>query len=381
MKFYLRLFICVFFLFSSFLTFAQGCSDAGVCSIGSLGIAQYKYEKLPADKNKLELVKEEDTQEYSEDFDPTKIKNDSSDFQLEKFRDGQEDVREYFQELTNYNVDSLKNQKLLFSDKFNNPYLTLNYSFSYGIGDNSTAVATNQIDINYRVLNRKLYAQLKIPYLNVKGNLGTTSGLGDLTFSLSYIAINKKNTKVSLVGGVKLPTNNSDFSNNNKPLPMIYQTSLGSTDGLFGFNVRYNKWDFTFAYQQAFTSNKNQYLHSSSNDKYDSYFESKNFKRAPDAVFRFNRSYGLKKVTLSTGVLFIYHLANDKYTNLLGERVESKGSEGLTINLNFSGIVPLSKKFDLITIFAAPIKTRNARPDGLTREFVVMGGLRYNLYH
>ena len=85
-------------------------------------------------------------------------------------------------------------------------------------------------------------------------------------------------------------------------------------------------------------------------------------------------------MSASAGLLFIYHLANDSYTDVLGNRVTSKGSQGLTLNLNFSSIVPVSKKMDLIFIFAAPIKTRDARPDGLTREFIVMAGLKYNIF-
>ena len=31
-------------------------------------------------------------------------------------------------------------------------------------------------------------------------------------------------------------------------------------------------------------------------------------------------------------------------------------------------------------IIAAPVVTRDARPDGLTREYIVQGGLKYNFY-
>ena len=384
MKFIKPLFIVFMLLFVEKQLHAQGCSDAGVCSVGSLGLAQYNYEKLPIDKKiEFEEIEEIDVEEYTEDF---KVKNNNNDSVINTQTTTKENVLPNIvvenKEIP-YNLDSLRNNRnLLNSSMLQSPKYVLMYSESYGLGDESTAIVTSQIEANITLLKKKLFAQVKLPYVFTSGNLGSTNGIGDLTLSLSYVAVNKKKTNLSFVGGVKIPTNNADLSSNKKPLPMVYQTSLGTTDALFGFNYRYNKWDFTFGYQHSFNANKNGYLHTLvADDKtYNSYFESKNIKRADDVVFRANRSFVIKKATISSGLLFIYHLANDIYTDSLGNRGTLKGSQGLTLNLNFSALLPLSKKTDLVLIFAAPVKTRDARPDGLTREFVVSAGLRFKVF-
>jgi len=390
MKFLLTLFLLPFFLLLSLQSYSQGCSDAGVCSVGALGLAQYKYEKLPADKVKLELIEAEDTEIYTDDFDPKKSKKENVDLSdvtetIQKdtvVEDLTEQNKNIELEPVTYNIDSIKAKSNLRKELFfKSPKFILNYSVAYGVGDNSTSIITNQLEGNYRVVDRKLYAQIKVPYSNISGNLGNTNGIGDLTLSMSYIAINKKKTSLSFVGGVKIPTNNSNFSKNGKPLPMVYQTSLGSNDILLGANYRFKKWDFTLAYQHAFNANENEYLHSALNEGvYNTYFESNKFKRADDGVFRINRSYLFKKVTLTTGMLFIYHLKNDTYVNSLGNRVSFKDSEGLTLNLNFAAITPIYKKVDFTFIAAAPIVRRKARPDGLTREYVIAAGVKYNFY-
>lgn len=382
MKFFLSLILTIYLIGLSIQANAQGCSDAGVCSVGSLGIAQYKYEKLPIDKVKLDQIAEEDVTVYTSDF---KVQNTLKDTSIVTQITKKDSVitRNLPSRQVEYNLDSLRNNNNLLSQHLTKgPKYVLLYSESYGLGDESTSIVTSQLEANVTLVQKKLYAQVKLPYVFTSGNLGTTNGLGDLTLSLSYTAINKKKINLSFVGGVKIPTGNADLAKGNKPLPMVYQTSLGSTDALFGFNYRIQKWDFTVGYQHSFNANKNGYLHSTvaENKTYNSYFESKNIKRADDAVFRANRSFVIKKATISTGLLFIYHLANDSYTDSLGNRGTLKGSQGLTLNLNFSALLPISKKMDFVFIFANPIKTRDARPDGLTRDFIVMGGLRFNVY-
>jgi len=383
MKIITFLFIVFMLLFFDNKLYAQGCSDAGVCSVGSLGLAQYKYEKLPLDKIKLDQIEEEDVKEYTPDFKVKDAPKKDTSIVTEEAKKDSVLIRNSPNPSIEYHLDSLKNNKILFSQQYaKGPKYVLLYSESYGLGDQSTSIVTSQLEANVTIVQKKLYAQVKLPYVFTNGNLGSTNGIGDLTLSLSYVAINKKKTNLSFVGGVKIPTNNSDLASNNKPLPMVYQTSLGTTDALFGFNYRYNKWDFTMGYQHSFNANKNSYLHTlvAEDKTYNSYFESKNIKRADDGVFRINRNFAIKKVTASTGLLFIYHLANDKYDDAFGNKVTSKGSQGLTLNLNFSSIVPLSKKTDLVLIFAAPVKTRDSRPDGLTREFVVSAGLRFKVF-
>jgi len=279
--------------------YSQGCSDAGVCSVGALGLTEYryKYEKLPIDIIKLEEVEVEDTEIFGENFDPRR-KKDTSDVNESIFEnDNGIDQFSKAENVLSYDVDSVrKSQGMAREDVSKSPRCIFNYIISYGSGDNQTGVVSNNLEINYRILNKKLYAQLKIPYVYVSGDLGNTNGVGDLTLSMSYTAIRKKKSNLSVVAGMKIPTNNSDLAINNEPLPMAYQTSLGSRDALFGVNYGFNKWNVTFAYQHSFNSNNNEYLHSNLNRAtYNDYFESNQLKRADDGVFRVNRSFLLRK--------------------------------------------------------------------------------------
>ena len=127
-----------------------------------------------------------------------------------------------------------------------------------------------------KIIKNKLYAQLKLPYTFVSGKLASINGLSDITFSLSYIVFSKAQSNLNLTGGVKLPTNGANIYKDDLPLPMVYQTSLGSTDVLIGAKYNIRKWDFTCGYQHAFNANKNEYLHSTVSDNitYNNYFQS-----------------------------------------------------------------------------------------------------------
>jgi hypothetical protein len=152
---------------------------------------------------------------------------------------------------------------------------------------------------------------------------------------------------------------------------------------LLGAKYTYKKWDCSVGYQHAFNSNKNEYLHLSGiadSNTYNGYFESNKLRRSDDGIFRINRNFLSKKINVSTGLLFIYHLANDSFTNKEGNRDKILGSKGLTLNLNLAGIIPVSKRFDVVFIFACPVITRDARPDGLTRKFVAIAGLKFNVF-
>lgn len=350
----------------------QGCSDAGVCSIGSLSLVQFKYELLPIKENKLQLIVEEDTKLDTTSVGRIGNKNDSL---LRKF--------EYETPIPSKS-DSIQFKKkdfLIFSYKYPKYFFLI--STSYGEGDNGTSIIVSQIEANLRLKNEKMFAQIKIPYTFISGKLGSVSGLGDITISATYIMFSDVKSNLSFSGGFKIPTNKGDRLLNNLPLPMVYQTSHGTTDILIGAKLTYKKWDGTIGYQHSFDANNNQYVHQTNVEDsitYNSFFESKILRRSDDAIFRINRNFIGKKINFSTGLLFIYHLKDDMYSNSKGKVVTSAGSKGLTLNINLAGIIALSKKTDFIFVFANPIVTRKSRPDGLTRKYIVQIGFKYNIF-
>ncbi len=363
--------LILFFSFLSLLSFSQGCSDAGVCTVGHMGVVQFKYEVLKTDEKGLAQIPAEDPGFAGSGN--SKNQNDSALFKST---------------LVDKNSSQVKDStKKISSSNSTVEYLYPKYSFqlstAYGIGDRNTSVITTQVEGNFRIINNKLFAQIKLPYNFINGNLGSVNGLGDVTGSFTYIPISKSKSSLSITAGIKIPTNNANLSKDSLALPMVYQTSLGSTDILLGAKYSYKKWDLTVGYQHAFNSNKNGYLNRSNiNDSstYNSYFESKELKRADDGICRINRNFAYKKINASAGLLAIYHLANDTYTNAMGERVKSIGSEGLTLNINLAGSYTISKKLSVILIYASPIVVRKARPDGLTRSLVAIIGLKYNIF-
>ncbi len=334
-------------------SFAQGCSDAGLCSFGSLNILGFKYVNIPADEVKLSLVEVEDP-----------------------------GVDTLFVRHTSQVIHDTIIKKVFVTDTLNvSPLNSFEFSSYYGLGEHNTLIMINQFEGNFNLIDKKLYAQVKIPYAAIFGNLGTNSGLGDLTMSLSYLPYKRAMSNLSLALGVKIPANSSDLSHNGRPLPMVYQTSLGSTDLLLGARFTYKKWDFSTGLQHSFNSNSNQYLHLSGiSDSviYNGYFESRNIRRADDVIFRINRKFQVKNIQLNTGLLFIYHMANDAITDFDGERIKAVGSQGLTFNLNLAGSIPLTKRMKFTFVLAKPVIQRKYVTDGLARSFVGIVGLRWN---
>ncbi|MEO5643549.1 MAG: hypothetical protein ABIQ40_12800 [Bacteroidia bacterium] len=323
---------------------SQGCSDAGLCSFGSLNLLEPTYFIIAPDVVLLSQVEA----------------IDSVGLIITKAPD----------------VTYLSKQK---SADTTAGLLSFEFTSYYGVGEQNTSVFINQLEGNFRLINRKLYAQVKLPYAVISGNLGNTNGLGDVTMSLSYILFDRRRSNLSFSGGVKIPSNTSSLSENNRPLPMVYQTSLGSTDILLGSRLTWRKWDFTVGYQHSFNANENRYLHLtniSDSTMYNGYFESNGLRRLDDGLFRINRRYQVKKAALSTGILFIYHLQNDDITDASGKRVKAIGSKGLTINLNVGGSIPISSKLDFTFVLAKPVLQRKNVSDGLARSFVGIVGLK-----
>ena len=96
------------------------------------------------------------------------------------------------------------------------------------------------------------------------------------------------------------------------------------------------------------------------------------FERKPDALFRTTYTYQThdKKWTFKPNALLIYHLGEDSYETIFGQRESIKGSDGLTINGNLVSIYQMNKKNSIELSLASPFVVREVRPDGLTRGFV-----------
>ena len=372
MNYFFAIFLSLSLTLFSLRTYSQGCSDAGVCSVGSLSLVQFKFELLPLAENKLtRIITEDPGLDTTNSRSGIRIKDSTL-------------IALVYETPVLSNPDTFKTKKtdfLIYSYKYPKYFFLI--STAYGKGDNGTAIIVSQIEANLRLKNGKTFAQIKLPYAFISGKLGSINGLGDITISATHIIFSEAKSSLSFSGGFKIPTNKGNRSLNNLPLPMVYQTSLGTTDILLGAKYTFKKWDGTIGYQHSFDANNNQYVHQEGVDDpttYNSFFESKILRRSDDAIFRLNRNFIVKKINFSTGLLFIYHLKDDMYSDSKGKVVTAIGSKGLTLNINLAGTIALSKKVDFVFIYATPIVTRKSRPDGLTRKYIFQIGIKYNIY-
>jgi hypothetical protein len=216
----------------------------------------------------------------------------------------------------------------------------------------------------------------KITFSTANGSFGTRSQFGDAFLIGNYTFKENNNKQWSALIGLKFPFTASNLKINDYSLPLDYQSSLGTIDLFLGTNLKYRKWDFNAAIQIPIVNlNKNSYFkeYSGTDD-----FPSTNlFKRQPDALVRATYSMNTpnKKFTFKPNLLFIYHLGEDSFENIFGQRENIKGSDGLTINGNLIANYRLSKQSSLELSLATPFVVRDIRPDGLTRSFVL--GLQY----
>ena len=284
-------------VFGSFSIYAQGCSDAGFCSVGNTFT-----DEIIKTKNQL-------------DFGAI-------------IGSGEQEIS-YF-----------------------SPYVTYTRNFS-----------------------KSFSISAKLTYSNADGDFGSNGQLGD-AFVIGNYTFKEKNAKTwSTLFGLKIPLTNSDTKIDGVAVPLAYQSSLGTYDLIAGVGLNYKKWFFNTALQlPLINNNENSYFDefSSSND-----FSSTNlFERKPDVLFRTTYTITTnKKFTFKPNLLFIYHLGEDTYENLLENRTSITGSDGLTLNGNLITSYAISNHKSLELSLASPFVIRDERPDGLTRSFTA--GLIY----
>ena len=251
----------------------------------------------------------------------------------------------------------------------------LKTGFSIGSAQYGVTVLTPYLEYDHAI-NEKLLFSTKITYGLRTGKLTATADLSDVFLSASY----KITKNWAVIKGIKAPFNSGNSTKNGLDLPMSYQTSLGTIDFISGVSFQKNNLSASIGAQIPLTQNSNQFLPENfSEDVLDErYISTYNFKRMPDVLLRFTYHHQFKneKLKLIGGVLPIYHLANDKYTNQKGESLEIKYSQGLTLNLNAILQYNMGKNQVLEFSTGAPVIARKSRPDGLS-QFAI--GIQYGI--
>lgn len=243
----------------------------------------------------------------------------------------------------------------------------------YARGERGTDLYNLQLEYSYRFISG-LTLTGKMNYQGLKGELGRTNGPGDLVLSAEKDLAGAKWEK-SVFGGFKIPIGKSDISQGGRPLPMVYQPSLGTVDLLAGIRFSRRDWQLALAWQQPLSgANKNRFLASDYPPSHiaQNYPPSRLLNRKADLVARITHGFSPgKKWMLQPGLLGIYHTGKDQYRNETGQGVTIDGSAGLTLNAVVQSQWKTGKTGSILLTGGTPLLVRAARPDGLTRKFVL----------
>ncbi len=263
--------------------------------------------------------------------------------------------------------------------KTNAPSTSKKYSLTiganYGSGEQSTNTFNPYLEYAVR-LNNRISGQLKMTAVYASGFLGSTFNVGDILGFINYAVKTNNNNRLGLLSGIKIPLSHSNDKNDEgKPLPLDYQSSIGTFDIIEGINyIIKEKWELNAGIQiPVIHKNKNTFFPDEYTDpRITNFSATNNFKRKSDALLRMGRYFYFKQssITLKPNILAIYHLGEDSYENRLGNRERIRGSDGLTVNAGIIATKRFRNENDLELIIAAPFVVRDIRPDGLTRSVV-----------
>ena len=251
---------------------------------------------------------------------------------------------------------------------------TVELSFYRGTTTLTPIVYVTTVDLNFS-LNRRNTLQVKLPFQFVEGRLASTSSLGDISLCLTRNLFSSDRFDVNLSVGGKIPTNSSNKSTQGLPLPMYYQTSLGTYDAIAGLSLVSRNWLFATGIQVPLNQNSNEFIWSAwdgtEEEAYvDRYTQAKDLKRGIDVMLRVERNFRLSRFNFSIGLLPIYRITRDEFTNSGGERKVPDEAMGLALSGIVTGGYSFNTQSGLRLLLGHKIVQRELNPDGLTREFV-----------
>lgn len=226
-------------------------------------------------------------------------------------------------------------------------------------------------------INSKNSLQIKLPYQAITGQLANTSGMGDVSLCYTRNVYTSDQFDLNLSLGGKIRSNKSDKSSDEGfPLPMYYQTSLGTYDAIAGISLINRKWLLATGIQVPFNQNNNQFLWgawATSDEEPDyikKYARAKELKRGIDVMLRIERNFRFSRLNFTMGLLPIYRITNDEITLPPGVRVKPDGAKGLAMSGIFTTGYSFNAQSGIKLLLGRKFIQREENPDGLTRHFV-----------
>ncbi|MBK5280321.1 MAG: hypothetical protein JJE09_15795 [Bacteroidia bacterium] len=263
-----------------------------------------------------------------------------------------------------------------FSKKIALKFRAIDLNFYRGTTTLTPVVYVATADMSFSLNSRNSF-QIKLPYQAVTGRLANTSGMGDVSLCYTRNMYTSDKFDLNLSVGGKLPSNKSDLSSDEGfPLPMYYQTSLGTYDLISGLSLINRKWLFATGVQVALNQNNNQFLwgawkNSDEDPAYiEKYAKAKELKRGVDVMVRIERNFRFSRLNFTAGLLPIYRITNDEITGGTGNRVKPEGAKGLALSGIFSTGYSFNAQSGIKLLLGRKFAQRTENPDGLTRHFV-----------
>lgn len=257
---------------------------------------------------------------------------------------------------------------------------TVELSYYRGTTTLTPIVYVTNLDFNFS-LNSRNALQIKVPYQWVSGQLANTASIGDISLCYTRNLFSSDRFDINASLGAKIPSNNSNFTDGINPLPMYYQTSLGTYDFIAGISMINRQWLFATGIQVPLNQNGNQFdWHRwQSTDPAEltyiqKYPNSTDLKRGIDIMLRVERNFRLSRFNFSVGLLPIYRIVADEITNFQGIRTSKDAKGNVAQGLALSWIVTTGYNFNARSgvrlLVGHKIVQREFSPDGLTRELV-----------
>lgn len=275
-----------------------------------------------------------------------------------------------------------------FSKKLNLKLRSMELSFYRGTTTLTPIVKSVTADFNFSLNSRNTF-QVKLPYQWVDGRLGHTKDLGDISLCYTRTLVAKEGMGLSVSLGTKIPTNHSNKTthdntlNKDLPLPMYYQTSLGTYDVISGISFINRKWLFATGIQIPLNQNKNEFLWgkwkgSSESQAYiEKYSRAKDLHRGIDVMLRIERNFRFSRLNFSIGALPIYRIKGDSYTAPIPGTTPTEfdykirpGTTGLALSVIGTAGYSFNVRNGIKVLVGHKLTQRDDNPDGLTRHFV-----------
>lgn len=308
--------LSLFFLFSLaiFETYAQGCSDAGFCTMGAMRPSQIYTRKINFKLKALEV------NQYRGKTTLSPVVNVSTlDF--------------------TFGI----NEKTNFQIKLPYQYVNGNLGYTSSFGD-----------ISYS-FTRNIYSSDKF---NVNATLG------------GKIPTNNGNLKDG--SDTEFTSDNAE-----QALPMYYQTSLGTWDVVAGASLINKKWMFAFGIQVPVVQNNENDFRYEDWDNYHSpsyireYDLATSVKRGSDIMIRIERAFHFSNLDIRIGALPIYRFSKDQIKDNAGDYQKLDGTTGMALSILGNVAYHFNTAHSLKFMYGHKLLDRDVNPDGLTRHNVI----------